>query len=246
MTAAPVGFQCPECVAAGASAVKATRPAGGLANTDRPIVSWTIVGICVAIYLVQMIIGVNEVASNFGMQPLAIGILNEWYRLLTSVFLHGSILHILFNMYVLVVLGPTLERILGHGRFLLLFIVAGLGGSVASYWLSAPTSLSVGASGAIFGLMGALLIAGRRLGADVTQIVVLIAINLAIGFIFGGIDWRAHLGGLVTGAAMAAVMVGVGGRRPSRAVEYGGIAGIVLVLVVIVTIRTAQLVSLTG
>lgn len=246
MTAAPVGFQCPDCVAAASAAVKATRRRGGLTSDDRPVVSWSIVGICVAVYLLQMVVGVNEVASNFGMQPLAIGILNEWYRLLTSVFLHGSILHILFNMYVLVVLGPTLERMLGHGRFLLLFVVSGLGGSIASYWLSAPTSLSVGASGAIFGLMGGLLVAGRRIRADVTQIVVLIAINLAIGFIFSGIDWRAHLGGLLTGAAMAAVMVGIGGRRPSRAVEYGGIAGIVLVLFLIVTIRTAQLMALTG
>jgi membrane associated rhomboid family serine protease len=247
MTAAPVGFQCPECVAAGAAAVKTTRKRGGaLAQDERPLVSWSIVGICVAVYLVQMVVGVNQVASSFGMQPLAIGVLNEWYRLLTSVFLHGSVLHIMFNMYVLIVLGPTLERLLGHGRFLVLFLVAGLGGSITSYWLSSPTSLSVGASGAIFGLMGALLVAGRRLRADVTQVVVLIAINLAIGFIFGGIDWRAHVGGLVTGAAMAAVMVGVGGHRPRKSVEYGGIAGIIGVLFVIFTIHTAQLMSLTG
>ncbi len=245
MTEAPVGFHCPNCVAAGTAAVKSGRRSSALAADSKPYVAWTIVGICVAVFLIQFTTGFDSVIRSFAMQPLAIGITNEWYRLVTSMFLHGSILHIMFNMYVLVVLGPTLERILGHGRFLLLFLVSGLGGSIASYWLSAPTTFSVGASGAIFGLMGALLVAGRRLKFDVTMVLVLIAINLAIGFIFSGIDWRAHLGGLVTGAALAAVMVLPDGKS-RRAVEATGIVGVLIVLVVIVTLRTAQLTALVS
>lgn len=245
MTEAPVGFHCPNCVAAGTAAVNSGRRSNALAADSKPYVAWTIVGICVAVFLVQFTAGFDSVIRSFAMQPLAIGIGNEWYRLVTSMFLHGSILHILFNMYVLVVLGPTLERILGHGRFLLLFLVSGLGGSIASYWLSAPTTFSVGASGAIFGLMGALLVAGRRLRFDVTMVLVLIAINLAIGFIFSGIDWRAHLGGLVTGAALAAVMVLPDGKS-RRAVEVTGIVGVLIVLFVIVTLRTAQLAALVS
>lgn len=248
MTPASVGFQCPECVAAGSQAIKATRPrGGGLAADARPLVSWSIVGVCVAVYAAQFLVGLDQAITNFGMQPLAIGIGGEWYRLVTSMFMHGSILHIAFNMYVLLVLGPTLERILGHGRFLLLYILCGLGGAVASYWLSPATTFSVGASGAIFGLMGALLVAGRRMRYDVTTVVVLIAINLAIGFIFGGIDWRAHIGGLVTGAAIAAVMVLPGGSGSSRkSVEYAGIAGVTVVILAIAAFRTSQLLALTG
>jgi membrane associated rhomboid family serine protease len=208
----------------------------------KPYVSWTIVGFTVAVFLLQNVVGFDAVVRSYAMQPLAIGIGGEWYRLLTSMFLHGSILHILFNMYVLVVLGPTLERILGHGRFLLLFILSGLGGSIASYWLSAPNTFSVGASGAIFGLMGALLVAGRRLRFDVTMVLILIGINLAIGFIFSGIDWRAHLGGLLTGAALAAVMVLPDGKS-RRSVEVGGIIGVVVVLLVVLAVRTAQITS---
>ena len=108
-------------------------------------------------------------------------------------------------MYVLYVLGPPLERLLGHGRFLALFLIAGLGGAVASFSFSSINTVSVGASGAIFGLMGALVVAGRHLRADITQVLVLIGINVVIGFIAPGIDWRAHLGGLLTGAAVAFV-----------------------------------------
>ena len=122
-----------------------------------------------------------------------------------------------------------MERILGHWRFLLLFLLAGIGGSAASYAFSEPTTWSVGASGAIFGLMGALLVAGQRLRYDVTMVLVLVVINIVIGFVFSsGIDWRAHLGGLATGAAVAAVMVTPQGKERRPAVEWGGVAVIAL------------------
>ena len=217
-----------------------------MGQEEKPFVSWAIVGICAAVYVLQWLLGVNLVAGNFGMQPVAIGLGGEWYRLVTSMFLHGSILHLLFNMYVLVALGPTLERILGHVRFLVLFLLAGLGGAALSYALSSPMTVSVGASGAIFGLMGALVVAGRRLRYDITMVVVLIAINLVIGFVFSsGIDWRAHVGGLATGAAVAAVMVVPHGRRAAAA-EWGGVAAIAIVVVLVIAFRTAQLSSLVG
>ncbi len=242
MTPASVGFQCPDCVAQG-RVQQVSAPL--VAAAGRPVVTWGIVGLCVVVFAVEWLIGIDAVAGNLGMQPVSIGLYNEWYRLLTSVFLHGSLLHIAFNMYVLVAFGPTLERILGHTRFGVLFIICGLGGSVLSYAVSPVMTLSVGASGAIFGLMGALLVAGRRLRHDVTMVMVLIGINLAIGFVFGsGIDWRAHLGGLATGAAMAAVLVGPGGvRRPVR-LEVAGTVLILAVIVAVALVRTVQLHSL--
>ncbi len=151
MNAAPVGFQCPECVAAGQAAVREPRTVFGGRLTSSSTVTITLIGICVAIFVVQSLVGVNSVASNWGMWPAAVAVNDEWYRLLTSVFLHGSWLHLAFNMYVLYVLGPPLERLLGHGRFLALFLIAGLGGAVASFTFSSNT-VSVRASiGAIFG-----------------------------------------------------------------------------------------------
>lgn len=244
MIPAPVGFQCPDCVAAAAPAQRGGAVA--LTETARPTVSYTLVGICVVVYLTQLLLG-DEVVANFAMRPVSIAFGQDFYRLVTAIFLHGSVLHLAFNMYVLFVLGPTLERILGHGRFLLLFLLAGVGGSAASYAFSEPTTWSVGASGAIFGLMGALLVAGQRLRYDVTMVLVLVVINIVIGFVFSsGIDWRAHLGGLATGAAIAAVMVTPQGKERRPAVEWGGVAAVALVIIAVVVWRTASLTAIGG
>lgn len=245
MIAAPVGFQCPDCVAANQPAV-ATRGGAALSETARPTVSYSLVAICVAVYVLQWVIG-DQLVANYAMRPVSIAFGEDYYRLLTAVFLHGSILHLAFNMYVLVVLGPTLERILGHARFLVLFILAGLGGSAASYAFSDPTTWSVGASGAIFGLMGALLVAGQRLRYDVSMVLVLVVINVVIGFVFSsGIDWRAHLGGLATGAAVAAVMVTPQGKERRPAVEWGGVVVIALAILAVVVWRTSSLLAIGG
>lgn len=240
MVAAPVGFQCPECIAgAAATQRRATTVAGGT-PINRPIVTYTLIGFTAAIFLLQMLVGINAVAGDWGMWPVGIAIGGEWWRLVTAAFLHGSFLHIAFNMYVLFAIGPTLERILGHGRYLTLYVLAALGGGVASYAFSDIRTVSVGASGAIFGLMGALVVAGRRLRYDVTFVIILLGINVVIGFISPGVDWRAHLGGLVTGAAVAAIMV-FPSRRHRTAVQVTGLLLVVAVLVAITAWRTAQI-----
>ena len=174
------------------------------------------------------------------MWPVGIAVGGEWWRLVTAAFLHGSFLHIAFNMYVLFALGPTLERILGHGRYLTLYVLAALGGGVASYVFSDIRTVSVGASGAIFGLMGALVVAGRRLRYDITQVLVLLGINVVIGFFSPGVDWRAHLGGLVTGAVVAAIMV-FPARRHRTAVQVSGLLAVVFVLAALAAWRTTQI-----
>jgi membrane associated rhomboid family serine protease len=124
-----------------------------------------------------------------------------------------------------------------------LFLLSALGGSVASYVFSDVRTLSVGASGAIFGLMAALVVAGRRLRYDITQVVVLIIINVAIGFFSAGTDWRAHLGGLATGAAVAAVFV-LPERHHRRTVQILGITVIFVGLVGVTIWRTNQIQAL--
>lgn len=246
MTEAPVGYQCPECVAAGSAQVRESRTAFGGRITSSSTVTLVLIGICTAIFLVEFLVGVDAVARNWGLLPGYVAVNSEWYRLLTSAFLHGSLLHLGFNMYVLYVLGIPLERLLGHTRFLALYLIAGLGGAVASFTFSAINTVSVGASGAIFGLMGALVVAGRHLRADITQVLVLIGINVVIGFIAPGIDWRAHLGGLITGAAVAWVFSKAPKGSRQTLVQIAGCLAIVALLVAVAVWRAQEIKQLVG
>jgi membrane associated rhomboid family serine protease len=128
---------------------------------------------------------------------------NEWYRLITVALTHAGLLHLGFNMYSLMVLGNPLEAAFGPRKLLIVFFVSLLTGSLASAYFASLYGASVGASGAIFGLFGAFVIVGKRIGADIRSIVVIIGINFFIGFAMGGVDWRAHLGGLIGGLVAA-------------------------------------------
>jgi membrane associated rhomboid family serine protease len=132
---------------------------------------------------------------------------NEWYRVFTVALTHGGILHLGFNMYSLMVLGSPLEAAYGKQKFLIVFFFSLLTGSLTSAYFASMYSASVGASGAIFGLFGALAIVGKRIGADIRSIVVIIGINFAFGFAMGGVDWRAHLGGLIGGVVAAQLVM---------------------------------------
>jgi membrane associated rhomboid family serine protease len=240
MINAPVGFQCPECVANAKVALPKTR-FGGSFNTV-PKVTRAILITCISIFVLSLLLG--SFALAFGMIPAAIA-QGEWWRLLTSTLLHGSILHLLFNMYALYWLGPQLERTLGHVRFAALYILSALGGSVASYWFSDLRTLSVGASGAIFGLITATIVIGREMRTDVSQLVVLLGLNVIIGFLQSGIDWRAHFGGAITGAAIAFIYT-KGTRLNRDRIHRAGLAGIFVFLVVATVTRNAQVSALIG
>ena len=224
MIQAPVGYRCPDCMRA-EQPVEPTTVAGAT-TIAKPYVTYTLIVINLLVFAYQYSVGI--VTGD------------EWYRLLTSAFLHGSFLHIAFNMYVLFALGPTLERILGHVRFTALYLLSAVGGAVASFFFSDITTVSVGASGAIFGLMGALVVAGRRLRYDVTQVLVLLGINVVIGFLAPGIDWRAHLGGLVTGAVVAAILVHAP-RKSRTFIQVAGLSGVLLILIAATMLRTSQI-----
>ena len=132
---------------------------------------------------------------------------NEWYRLITVALTHGGLMHLGFNMYSLYILGMPIEQAYGRNKFLTVFTISLLTGSLASIFFNASNQTSVGASGAVFGLFGAFLIVGKTIGASVREIAVIIGLNFALGFIFGGVDWRAHLGGLLGGALAAQLIL---------------------------------------
>ncbi|RCV49163.1 rhomboid family intramembrane serine protease [Marinitenerispora sediminis] len=201
MREAAVGFHCVECVAAGNRGVREARTTFGGRLPSRPYVTWVLIGLIGAGFVVQQI--APAVTQQFGMWGVGVALYGQWYRLLTAAFLHGGITHLLFNGFAMYVVGPQLERWLGHGRYLTLWLLSAVGGSVLSYLVD-PGQLSVGASGAIFGLFGAILVVGRRLRLDTRFIVGLLVVNLLITFLVPGISWTAHIGGLVTGLALGA------------------------------------------
>ena len=226
MVEAPVGYQCPECVAQGRRATRQDRVLRAARGGGR--ITTGLVAVNVVLWLATLATGGNgsPLLTSLALNPTgscerdgdlfvggtaaacaAFG--GTWapgvaegavWQVVTSAFMHASPLHIAFNMYALYLLGPALERALGHWRFLTLYLVSGLGGSVASYLFSPIQTSSVGASGAIFGLMAAWVVVHTRLKADVTPVLILLGINVMIGFLMPGIDWRAHLGGAAVGA----------------------------------------------
>ncbi len=246
MRSASVGHQCPTCVAEGSASVRQARTTfGGRVAADTSRVSLTIVAVNVVVFVLGLAVGQGELQSRFGQiagVPGGFGVADgEYYRLLTAAFLHAGVFHVLMNMFALAQLGPVLEAALGRLRFTVLYVLSALGGSVLSYLLSDPFQLGVGASGAIFGLFGAYYVVVRRLGGETRSIVTLLAINLVITFTVPIIDWRAHLGGLVVGALVAAAFSYVP-RGPQRgrlqALACGAVA---LVLVAAVVARTSAL-----
>jgi membrane associated rhomboid family serine protease len=240
MISAAVGFQCPECVAEGRASIPEVRTRLGAKTITRPYVTLTLIAMNVAVFGLELMSGVGKVADDWGMWPVGVALGDQYYRLFTAMFLHENLLHIGFNMLVLWMLGPQLEQALGHVRFSVLYLVAGLGGSVASFWFSDPTIVGIGASGAIFGLMGAYVVVGKALRADISQVVGLIVLNVVIGFVGGGIDWRAHLGGLITGAVVAAIF-SFAPRNQRVVVQVAGVVLVVSALVFLVSSRDTAL-----
>ncbi|MFH8472240.1 rhomboid family intramembrane serine protease [Streptomyces sp. NPDC018000] len=244
MVNASVGFQCPDCVRQGAGTghrPAAGRPrtvAGGSITADPRLVTKILLGINVAVYLAVLANGalVDELML-FG-KGVAEG---QWYRLVTSMFLHQEMWHIMFNMLGLWWLGGPLEAALGRARFLALYMLSGLAGGALTYWLSAPVQGSLGASGAIFGLMGATAVLMRRLNYDMRPVFVLLAVNLVITFNpWGGIAWQAHVGGLIAGTLIAIGMVHAPRERRAL-VQYGTCALVLVAVVGVVLARTAAL-----
>src|SRR5260221_6919253 len=141
-------------------------------------------------------------------------VFGDWYRLLSSAFLHEplstgfGIFHIAFNMWALYVVGPPLEQMLGRLRFIAIYLVSALGGSVLYYLLVPPNSPpAIGASGAIFGLFGAWFILSRRLRLDARMVVILIVVNLVLSFTVAGIAWQGHVCGVIAGGAPGAAFL---------------------------------------
>ncbi|GAA2150865.1 rhomboid family intramembrane serine protease [Actinomadura napierensis] len=254
MRDAAVGHQCVECVAEGHRGARSAAPRTALGArgpvSAMPVVTYTLIGLCILMYIVELasprvVLDLEMVGLGVTHQGEVVGVAEgEWYRLVSTMFLHdrdGSLgfTHILFNMWALYAVGPALEQVLGRGRYLALYLLSGLGGSVLLY-LVEPYGAAVGASGAIFGLFGAYFVIGRRLGAPTGPILFLLVINLAITFSVKGISWEGHIGGLVVGALIALAFAYAPAAR--RRLFHTGVPVVMLVaLATLVTVKTLAL-----
>jgi membrane associated rhomboid family serine protease len=247
MRDAAVGHQCAECVNAGAKSVRQPRTQFGGVPSATPLVTYVLIGINVVMFALQTMSKDLQRELVLFSPAVADG---EWYRLLTSAFLHYGLTHILFNMWALYVVGPPLEAALGRLRFTSLYVMSALGGSVLVYLLSPLGAQTAGASGAVFGLFGATFVVGKRLNLDVRWVIGLIALNLAFTFVIPlvssqNISWQGHIGGLVTGAVIAAAYV----YAPSKsrtAVQAAATVGVLALFLVLIWWRTADLLAMFG
>jgi membrane associated rhomboid family serine protease len=269
MIQAPVGYHCPSCVA---EARREFRKGPGrriaVANAKATSVTVVLLVAIVGMYLVEVIaggvgslmsgppgltllelgasIGIGAVPPDGALVGIAVG---QTWRLFTAIFLHGGLLHLLFNSYALWVFGSVVEEELGRLRFLIAFVVTGVAASAVSYaFIGDPTTLAVGASGAVFGIFGVLVATNwkRRataLGqARLRSAIFILVINAVLGFSQGGtIDWRAHLGGFVAGILIGFAADGFGRRAASRTTFTIGVVATLAVTVVLVMWRTAEI-----
>mgnify|MGYP000288879915 CR=1 FL=1 len=262
MREASVGFQCPECVAEGHKQTRQARTAyGGLRPTNATLTSGVLIALNAAVWIAITITGggASRLVDLLALRTNGLCLTSQGgfdvardrcesvgtflpgvvdgatWQLLTSGFAHVSIAHIAFNMFALYVLGPQLEQALGRGRFLALYFMSLLGGSVAVLWLAGQYGATLGASGAIYGLFAALFVMVRKVGGDLRQLGVLIAINVFITFAVPNISWQGHLGGFVVGGVVALLLVYAprGSRRTTYQVLTVGAVGLLLAALVV-------------
>ncbi|MEV6288037.1 rhomboid family intramembrane serine protease [Kribbella sp. NPDC051770] len=214
MNAASVGFQCPSCFSEGVKSVPRTRTSlGGVARGNTQVVTLTLLVINVLVFIAIRTSSIGFV-NDLVLVPALVD--TEPWRLLTSAFAHVQIFHIFSNLFMLYQVGPQLEQMLGRLRFTLLYFLSALGGGVAVWILGNPLSATLGASGAVLGLVGALLVISRARGMDVTWILAYVAITAVISFTFPNISWQGHLGGFVVGAALAWLFLQETNRRRNK------------------------------
>jgi membrane associated rhomboid family serine protease len=269
MNEASVGHQCPECVAEGKRTQRSARTAfGGSAVGHAGYATRALIAANVLVMIASAITGGARAIAGAGgwfglmgdqtpvtrwgevlgyasyvpggvVHGIAAG---EWWRLVTAMFLHYGVLHLLLNMAVLWQLGRYLEEKLGPLRFTVLYLLAGLGGNVAAYLFTAPNQPAAGASTAVFGLIIAMIIVNRRLHLDISPLIPLLVINVIFTFSVPNVSVAGHLGGLTVGAVVAVVLAYAPRERRGLVQAVGCLA--VLILLVIASIaRTITLLS---
>jgi membrane associated rhomboid family serine protease len=268
MNNAAVGFQCPSCVAEGRKATRSGRtPYGGLRPARAGLVTQVLIGINAAVWVLILATGASGSVwvDRLVLRPKGACLLSRgafdvsqgvctsnggtwlpgvsdgaWWQPVTSMFTHVEVWHIGFNMVALWVLGSQLEMVLGRWRYLTVYLLSGLAGAAAVYWLSGEYTPTLGASGAIFGLMGALLVLAYKVHADMSQLMFWIAISVVYSVFGANVSWQDHLGGFVGGAVLAGIIV-YSPRQHRTAWQVAGFGAVGVVTLLALAARTAAL-----
>jgi membrane associated rhomboid family serine protease len=264
MNEASVGHQCPECVAEGKRSVRPARTAFGGSGVGRAgYATRTLIGINAAVMVISAILGgtrsiagaggwfglmgagtpVTRWGEVLGYAPYVLGgaahgiAAGEWWRLVTAMFLHYGLVHLLLNMTLLWQLGRYLEAQLGPLRFVAVYLLAGLGGNVAAYVFTAQNQPTAGASTSIFGLVLAAFVVNRRLRLDTSALIPLLVVNLLFTFTVPQVSIAGHLGGLLVGGLVAFAIAYAPQARRGQ-VQAAGCAAVLVVLLIVAVVRT--------
>ena len=234
-----VGVHCVDCARRSQAGRRQPRTLLGGNMVSDALVTKILIGLCVIVYALQILVpglAAQSLELRLGFMPVVAA--QEPWRFLTTAFLHADYMHIGFNMLTLWVLGRTLEPLLGRWRFTSIYLLSALGGSTMIYWLSWPgteswLTLTVGASGAVFGLFSAMFIVQRRFGRDTSGIMALVGINAVVSILGANISWQGHLGGLLVGGIVSAIYAWAP-RGKRKAV---GIVGTIVVVIALVALN---------
>lgn len=273
MINAAVGFQCPDCVTAGAKQTRQNQgPYGGMRSANPRTTTLALIGLNLVVWGLIMLAGgsAGSLDDLLALQPggmcldaadptrwfpgvtegaqcTAVGGAwrpgmsgGAWWQVLTSAFTHLEPIHLAMNMLSLWFLGPPMEAALGRVRFLAVYLLAAVAGSAAVMWLSAPATQTLGASGAVFGLIGSLIVVGLKVKADLQVAFTWLGINLVYTFVGSGISWQGHIGGLVGGMVATAIIVYAPRENRTR-IQWLGLAGVAVALLVLIVVRILQL-----
>lgn len=244
---ASVGYQCVDCIREAQGTVRRPRTFVGAEVGTRPLVMPILIVVNVIMFVltaVQAQSALNnqrsEVFEALVLWPQGVALFGEWWRLLGAGFLHYGPTHIVFNMLALYVLGRDLEPAFGRVRFLALYLVSMFGGNVAVFLFGSPNALTAGASTAVYGLMGAMLVAVLKLKLNPGTALAVIGLNVVLSFTLPGISLVGHLGGLAVGAGLAAGLIYA--PRERRELWQGGlVAATTLVLIGLVVVGSTQI-----
>jgi membrane associated rhomboid family serine protease len=268
MVDAAVGFQCPECTKEGARQMRqGLLPYGGYPSRDPRLTSIVLIVINTAIWLLS---GVSSLGDRLALAPRGVclaandpssyypGVLKAacvangdnwvagvasgaWWQVVTSVFTHLTFIHLAVNMVSLFIIGPILERVLGRRRFLIVYGIAGLAGSATVMWLTSPEASTVGASGALFGLMGAILLLSYKAKGNYKQVLIILGANIAFTlFYVGTISWQGHFGGLV-GGLIAGWIIAYAPRARRTQIQLYGLSAVTIVVLAAIVARAVML-----
>ena len=269
MVDAAVGFQCPECTKEGARQMRqGLLPYGGPPSRDPRLPSIVLIAINTVVWLVAsrtslgdhlalvprgLCLAANDPSQYYPGELQAACVANgdnwvagvssgAWWQVVTSVFTQVQFLHLAVNMVSLFIIGPILERVLGRTRFLILYGIAGLAGSASVMWFTSPESSTLGASGALFGLMGAILVLTYKAKGNFKQVLIVLGANIAYTLFFAssGISWQGHFGGLTAGL-LAGWIIAYAPRAGRMQIQLYGLSAVTIVVVAAIVARAVML-----